>query len=178
MEHYYTLKENVLQKYKNPVFFETGTYLGDSVELALKVGFEKIISIEIDEPLQNENIKNFQSYVDSGQVELIVGDTILVMKDIINNIKKPTTFWLDAHVDSGIAGLKMCPIYEELEYINSSPIKTHTIMIDDIRIFGGGNWGVEISLIEIKNRILMINPNYKFALEDGHIPSDILVAYI
>ncbi len=38
-------------------FIETGTYLGDSVELALKVGFEKIISIELLEELQIRNIK-------------------------------------------------------------------------------------------------------------------------
>ena len=53
--HYNTLKENVLLKYKNPIFFETGTYLGDSVDLALKVGFSKIISVEIEEYLQKEN---------------------------------------------------------------------------------------------------------------------------
>jgi hypothetical protein len=178
MVHYYTLKENVLSKYKNPIFFETGTYLGDSVELAINIGFKKIISIEIDESLQNKNIKKFESYVNSGQVELIVGDTIIVMEEIIKNINQPTTFWLDAHVDTGITGIKMCPLYEELEYIKSSPIKNHTIMIDDLRIFGGGNWGSNIKLDDIKNKILMINSNYKFSLEDGCIPADILVAYL
>jgi hypothetical protein len=176
--HYYTLKENVLFKYKNPVFFETGTYLGDSVELALKVGFSKINSIEIEEYLQKENTIKFQQQINEGKVELITGDTILVMEDIIKNLDKPTTFWLDAHVDRGITGVKKCPLYEELNFIAKSNIKTHTILIDDVRLFGSGNWGKGIIMEEIKTKILQINPNYNITFEDGHIPYDILVAHI
>jgi len=176
--HYYTLKEKVLIKYMNPIFFETGTYLGDSVELALKVGFSKIISIEIEEYLQKENTKKFQQQINEGKVTLITGDTILVMEDIIKRINQPTTFWLDAHVDLGITGIKKCPLYEELDFIAKSNIKTHTILIDDVRLFGDKHWGTGINLNEIKNKILSINPNYKFTFEDGHVPSDVLVAYI
>lgn len=176
--HYNTLKENVLLKYKNPIFFETGTYLGDSVDLALKVGFSKIISVEIEEYLQKENITKFKQQIDEGKVELVIGDTILVMEDIIKKINQPTTFWLDAHVDRGITGIKKCPLYEELNFIAKSNIKTHTILIDDVRLFGSGNWGDGISMGEIKNKILQINPNYNITFEDGHVPYDILVAHI
>lgn len=178
MIHYYTLKEKVLSKYKNPCFVETGTYLGDSVELAIKLGFEKIISIEIDENLQSKNIIKFKNEIEKGIVNLIVGDTSLVMKDVIEKLNVQTTFWLDAHVDLGVSGLKKCPIYDELNMISNSKIKTHTILIDDLRCFGNGLWGEGIELEKIKNIILEINKEYKFTLEDGHVPNDILVAYI
>lgn len=178
MQHYFTLKENVLNKYKNEYFFETGTYLGDSVELALNLGFSKIISIEIDENLQNDNIIKFQNKISEGIVELIVGDTLLVMEDLIKYLDKKTTFWLDAHVDLGVSGVKRCPLYDEITMISKSEIKNHTIMIDDLRCFGGGLWGEGIHLDEVKKLILEINDDYKFSLEDGHIPNDILVAYV
>jgi hypothetical protein len=178
MEHYYTLKENVLSKYKNNYFFETGTYLGDSVELALKLGFDKVISIEIDADLQKTNFLKFEEEIKQNRVSLIVGDTLLVMEELVENLDKKTTFWLDAHVDLGISGLKRCPLYDEIRMISKSQIKDHTILIDDLRCFGGGLWGEGIHLDEIKRLILEINEDYKFSLEDGHIPNDILVAYV
>jgi hypothetical protein len=178
MIHYHTLKENVLTKYKNEYFFETGTYLGDSVNLALKVGFNKIFSIEIDENLQTKNFEKFNEEITKGIIELVIGDTSIVMEQIVSKLDKKTTFWLDAHVDLGMSGVKKCPIYDELEFISKSEIKNHTILIDDLRCFGNGLWGDGINLDTIKNKIKKINPDYKFSLEDGHIPKDILVAYI
>ena len=178
MKHYYTLKENVLKKYYNELFVETGTYLGDSVELALNVGFKKIISVEIDSELQEKNYQKFKKEIDEEIVELIIGDTSELMDDIVNKINKQATFWLDAHVDLGKCGIKKCPIFDELESISKSPIKTHTILIDDLRCFGRGLWGEGIDLVSVKEKLLSINKDYKFNLEDGHIPNDILVDYI
>ena len=53
-----TLPKEVLTKYLNQYFVETGTANGDCVRLALETGFKKVFSIELDENLQNENIKN------------------------------------------------------------------------------------------------------------------------
>lgn len=172
-----TLPKNVLNKYLNYYFFETGTANGSCVKLALSCGFEKIISIEIDVERQIKNSEIFQKEILEKKVFLFTGDSLIVMKDIIKTIDKPTTFWLDAHVDEGISGLKKCPLYEELEVISKSNIKNHTILIDDISYFGAKNhWGEGIYLEEIKQKILEINPNYKFSFEDGHLPNDILIA--
>ena len=178
LQSYNTLKINVLKKYLNPIFFETGTYLGDSVRLSLEAGFDKIISIEINEELQNKNKLLFEKEITEGKVELHLGDTLLIMGDIIKNLESPITFWLDAHFDFGVCGEKKCPLYEELNYISESKIKNHTILIDDVRLFGKGNWGQEISEEEIIQKIKKINPNYTIKYEDGHVPNDILVAYI
>lgn len=173
-----TLSKLVLEKYINPYFIETGTQYGYATAIAIELGFEKIISIELDSKLQENNINTFQNYISNGIVNLITGDSLTELIKIIPIIDKPCTFWLDAHVDKGPLGVKKCPLYEELDAIQSSSIKTHTIMIDDLRIIGNGGWGANVSLNSIKEKIISINPNYKIVLEDGHVPNDILVAYI
>jgi hypothetical protein len=172
-----TLSKEVLSKYLNPYFLETGTANGDCVRLALETGFEKIISIELDESLQNENIQKYQSFINEGKINLITGDSLWELTNIIPDLDKPTTFWLDAHVDFGPMGTKRCPLYEELSAIKMSKIKTHTILIDDMRMLGQW-WGEGISVDELKNRILEVNSNYKFTFENGFAPNDILVAYL
>jgi hypothetical protein len=172
-----TLKKNVLEKYLSPYFFETGTANGDAVRQAIEMGFEKIYSIEIDESLYKQNCEKFKEHIDSGRVILILGDSLMKMKEVIPMLDKPTTFWLDAHVDFGPKGIKNCPLYEELESIKSSKINNHKILIDDVRIFGN-HWGVGIEMEKLKNIILEINPTYNIVLENGHVPKDILSAKV
>ena len=178
LQSYNTLTKKVLQKYVNNTFFETGTYIGDSVKLALEVGFEKIISVEINEELQNKNKLLFENQIKDGNVDLYVGDSLIILEDIIKKLENRTTFWLDAHFDFGVCGVKRCPLYEELESISKSHINNHTILIDDVRCFGSGNWGQEINVDSVVEKIKKINPDYIIKFEDGIVPNDILVAYI
>jgi len=171
-----TLTHKVLSKYKNPYFLETGTANGDCVHLALDEGFEKVFSIEIDPLRQEDNIIKYNKYIISKQLCLITGDSLIELKKLIPLLDKPTTFWLDAHVDDGICGIKTCPLYEELDAIASSNIKNHTIMIDDMRIIGK-HWGKDITLNTITSKLLQINSNYKLCYEDGYAVNDILIAY-
>jgi hypothetical protein len=172
-----TLSTAVLSKYKNPYFLETGTANADCVRLALEVGFDKIFSIELDSKLQDDNISRYADKINSGIVNLITGDSLLEMYNLIPVLDKPTTFWLDAHVDFGPNGIKKCPLYEELDAIKQSKIKTHTILIDDVRIFGA-HWGEGISIEGLQKKLLEINPLYEFTYEDGFAPNDILIAYL
>jgi len=174
---YTTLKNNVLKKYLNSYFVETGTSDGGGLTVALQFDFEKIFSIEINKDLQDSNTINFQNYIKDKKLELIVGDSLLELQKLIPGLDKPTTFWLDAHVDNGPVGIKLCPILEELDAIKNSSIKNHTIMIDDMRCFGI-NWGAGISIDMLLEKVKEINPNYKILYEDGHVPNDILVACV
>jgi hypothetical protein len=172
-----TLRKDVLEKYMSSYFFETGTADGDAVRLAIEMGFEKIYSIEIDERLYIQNCEKFKKFIESGQVVLILGDSLLKMEEIIPQLDKPTTFWLDAHVDFGPKGVKRCPLYEELESIKTSNINNHKIMIDDMRIFGK-HWGIGISEETLKKTLLEINPKYTITIEDGYVLKDVLCAKI
>ncbi len=175
-----TLTSEVLTKYKNPYFVETGTAVGGGVKLALTQGFEKIFSIEIDPLLFKSNQFSFLPFINNQKVNLILGDSLIELKKLIPLLDKPTTFWLDAHIESEQTPcVKKCPIYEELEAIAESNIKTHTIMIDDMRSLGwSGGWGESLSKDGLMERLVKINPVYNFTSENGFIPNDILVAHV
>lgn len=172
-----TLPAELLKRNTNPYFLETGTANGACVALALSCGFEKVLSVEIEPDRQKENAQQFSKEVSENKVKLYTGDSLILFPEMVKELDKSTTFWLDAHVDEGISGAKKCPIYEELDAIAQSSIKNHIIMIDDISYFGTKNhWGDGISIETIKEKLLEINKDYNFYFEDGHVPNDILVA--
>jgi hypothetical protein len=94
-------------------------------------------------------------------------------------IDAPATFWLDGHYSgAGTAkGKTNTPLLQELDHIGSHHIKTHTILIDDVRQFGTQEMDF-ITLDEVVEKVRSINPNYKFLFEDGFIPNDVLVAVV
>lgn len=172
-----TLKKEVLSKYKSPYFFETGTSGGDAVRLALELGFDKIFTVEIDQNLYNNNILSFKKEIEEGRVFMFLGDTIEILPELLkSHIDKKCTFWLDAHWDGGPLGIKKCPLVDELDYIKKYKNLNHTILIDDRRCFGGGNWGHGINENIIVNKLKEINENYIIKYEDGHIPNDVIAA--
>jgi len=173
-----TLSKTVLEKYPNDIFVETGTLYGESVRLAIVCGFKKIYSIEINPDLVQSNRQQFAEYIERGQVEIIEGDTFIVFPELIKRLDGRTTFWLDAHWDGGPMGVVKCPLPMELDAIHQHAIKNHTIMIDDRRCFGIGNWGAGIVESEIITKVKDINPLYEIAYEDGCIPNDIITAVI
>ena len=65
-----------------------------------------------------------------------------------------------------------------MEIIKNHPIKTHTILVDDVRIIGKIGWRSNVLLERIMNMIKEINPDYQFTFEEGETPEDVLVANI
>lgn len=70
----------------------------------------------------------------------------------------------------------------ELEQIKKHPIKTHTIMIDDVRLFGSPEFDF-ITLDKVKKKLKEINSDYTFEYADSKIKgkiqkNDILIAKI
>ena len=58
-------------------------------------------------------------------------------------------------------------------------IKSHTIMIDDLRIFKRQTeWGVGIYIEQIESKLRNINSSYKFYYENGWEENDVLIAKI
>ena len=162
----------IFKKYSNPIFIETGSYEGDGIQFALEAGFKEIYSIEILPGYFGKCSKIFAGY---NNIHLILGDSPIVLGGILNNINEPITFWLDAHL-STLPGVVPCPLMEELDAIKRHHIKTHTILIDDLRDWNFDNYDFDVNVL--KEKILLINENYKFLLEDGYIPNDILVAKV
>lgn len=165
-----------LAQYLNPIFVETGTYKGHGIAAALAAGFTKIYSIEISQEFYDQSVQRFKSEIDQGTVEIILGDSLSCLAEIINAVNSEITFWLDAHEILGYKGEKSCPLYEELDAIALHPIKTHTILIDDLRLLSQKGWGKSVMKDSLIEKIKQINSNYSLIYENGKIENDVLVA--
>lgn len=172
-----TLKKDFFNKFSinTPFFVETGTYKGEGIEEALKFSFKELFSIELHKPLYEECVLKFKN---NNKIKLFYGDSAEVLTEIIKNLNDRITFWLDGHFsgDHTAKGNKISPILEELEQIKNHKIKTHTIIIDDLRYVKQGYY--EMTIKQIIEKIKEINFNYEIIFEDGVEKEDILIAYI
>jgi len=117
-----------------PYFVETGTYLGDTI-LGLIDEFEKLYTIELSLSIFNEfNLKNYNKE----KLTSFLGDSGVVIKDVINLIEGNTIFYLDGHYSScnTARGEKDVPLQNELKNINDYFKYDGLIIIDDLRLFG------------------------------------------
>jgi hypothetical protein len=61
------------------------------------------------------------------------------------------------------------------EVLKNHPIKNHTLLIDDTRMFGH-YWGLGLSKESVIEQVMAINPDYKIQWENGIEANDIMVA--
>lgn len=164
--------------YVNYYFVETGTFGGEAIAKALAVGFQEARSIEFVPVSFRDGQKRFAGYKN---VKLWHGDSALLLWDMIKDITKPITFWLDAHVYPPQTHGKNCPLIEELEQIKRHPIKTHTILIDDMHCAGTAAFD-GLTREDLIAKILEINPNYRVTYIDGgnegEVKDNIMVAQV
>lgn len=169
-------KEN-LEKYgSGDTFIETGTYIGETVDMVLTTDFQKIYTIELNEGLYNDAVKKYEN---ESRVTCFQGDSIDCLKTIVDNLDGPATFWLDAHASGPLPGGKSggSPVLDELDIIGNSTCKEHTIIIDDCRLFGSAEWSF-VKKEDAVKKILEINPKYNILFLDGHERNDVLWATV
>lgn len=150
----------------NPVLVETGTWHGDGVQAALEAGFGHVYSIELSYELFARACDRF---ADNPRVTLLHGQSDERLPEVLNQLDGPATFWLDAHYSSGDTahGTTFCPILDELDLIAHHPVKTHTLLIDDLRLFGpDGEFGVAIE--QVVDGVRAINYGYRVTF-DGDV---------
>jgi hypothetical protein len=175
-----------LLNYKNLVFLETGSHHGDTIYKIANNNLHipsKIYSLELSDVFFERCKKRFEN---NSNIYLHKANSKYELYNIIKEIYSPITFWLDSHwsgcPDVGCDIITVCPILEELEQIKQHFIKTHTIIIDDIRLMNNSldrYVGFPVTLDEILKKIFEINPNYKIKYyDDCTAKNDILVAYI
>lgn len=183
--------EELRQRYNCSTYLETGLYdprRDVSCRKALTTGFKKLYTIELREDWVELGRIEFASEVQTGRLVIIHDDSAKLGNHIKDNsdFEERSFFFLDAHVDNAAIKnyTKKCPIVEELQAISELSRKDHIICVDDMRIMrtpypwaeaSAGNANYE-SLI--REMILKINPAYKFMYLDGHIPGDVLCAYV
>jgi hypothetical protein len=167
--------KNIFKDYKNPVFLETGSLNGDSIQFAIESGFENIYSIELSDLYYNKCVNRFKGI---DKVHLILGDSCEKLNTVIEQINCNITFWLDGHYSCGdtALGKYWSPLIQELEQIKKHHIKTHTIIIDDMQFwiddYKEKHHFTKDDIIKV---IYEINPNYNISYIDGIVEKDILV---
>ena len=177
--------KDLLRFINKPCFIETGTYQGDTISFILNNNPipKKFISLELSDVFFSNCVNRFKS---NSNVTIYHKNSKDGLYPIIENINTEITFWLDSHW-SGVPNIgcdieKACPILEELDQIKKHQINTHTIMVDDIRLMNSSKNkfdGFDVSLDEIIQKIMYINPNYTIDYYDDFTgKKDVLVAYI
>jgi hypothetical protein len=116
------------------ILVETGTFRGDMIA-ATKDRFTKIYSIELSGLLANNARSRFGS---DTNVEIIQGDSAVVLPSILSKVEQPAIFWLDGHYSGGQTGRgnSETPILSEIESIHKLRQKQDIIVVDDCRAFG------------------------------------------
>lgn len=174
-----SITKKTLSKYPNPNFVETGTCRGFTVKKALQIGFKKIYSIEYVKELYDSCCKKFQKHLNK-RVFLYQGDTHFEFPRVLNNLKGKATFWLDAHYTKKSLPYaeEKCPILFELNHIQKHLRNDHTLLIDDVRLFGSEEFGY-VTLDQVKDAVYKINSEYKISFENGQdFKKDILVCKV
>jgi hypothetical protein len=177
-----TIRLQLLKDYAvGSTFVETGSQEGWTFYTAKDYGFDTMYGIELMEEFFVHSTERFK---DESNIHIFFGESPDILSNLCPSLTEPTTFWLDAHASGeDIPGGKYgpCPLVQELEAIATSPCKNHTIMIDDVRLFGTHEWDY-IDLQTVIDLILTINSNYKITYadgeEDGTFPNDILIASV
>jgi len=170
-----TLRQEVLAKYPNSIFVETGTYDGSGCLVAVAAGFKRIISIEIAPRLYEFSRDRLKDYP---QIELHLGDSVDILPGILATIHEPATFWIDAHnPQDGTphVGWDASPLMRELNVIGAHHIINHTILIDDCDLMGTEHLDYATEHF-VEARLHQINPFYRFGREDGNKPGSIFTA--
>lgn len=144
------------------VFVETGTYHGSSTSVAAKL-FDRVFTIEINRALYE---KSFDRFVKEGtlgkKVFPLLGDSVLLLPQIMDAIKGPALFFIDAHQSgSDTSNNGICvPLYEELKAIIAKAEPGSVYIIDDVRLFSAA-WDWEgITPSKILEKIGKVKDSY------------------
>ena len=138
------------KKYGVTVFVETGTFRGETIDF-LRPVVNRLVSMELSRDFFEAAQEKF-----AGQpnVELLCGDSAVLLPSVISSVEEKALIWLDAHY-SGKAtafGSEETPIIKELDIVFSLSKARHVILIDDAREFGTNSNYPLLSVVEEKAR--------------------------
>ena len=117
-------------------FIETGTAGGVTVDAALDVGYERVVSIELNEGFYRMAAQRF---LWDTRVRILHGDSAVLLADVLHVLDEPAVFLLDAHYTGGAGDVRGAdgdtPVVAELSHVLAHPL-SHRILVDDARLFG------------------------------------------
>ena len=163
------VKQKIVKEYAKQynlrVFVETGTCGGDMVN-AVKDTFQEIHSIEIGEDLYQRAKSRFSGL---GGISIHKGDSADILPVILDQVKEPVLFWLDAHYSGGgtARGELDTPVVRELGHILAHRVRQHVILVDDARCFVGEH--DYPTMEELQSLVQRKRPGSQFEVKDDII---------
>lgn len=148
-------------RYELRELVETGTYLGDMIS-ATRSTFDRVRSIELHPELCARARQRFAR--DSG-VQILHGDSSLLLPRIVADLARPALFWLDAHWSEAqtARGAVETPIVSELQCLLRSTLG-NVALVDDIRMFDGTR--DYPTLAEVRDLVRTLRPDYDVVVAD------------
>ena len=146
-------------------FVETGTFTGEMVD-AMRPHFSRIVSIEMAPDIHEAAVRRFQG---DSRVELLLGDSSILLPRVLEQIREPALFWLDGHFMGGntARGQEDSPVKAELSGLLSHPVRRHVILIDDARLFNGA--GGYPTIPDVRSWIERERPGSRVFVDDDII---------
>ena len=143
--------EEVFGKYKGSkdTFIETGTFMGTQIHTTLRLGFNRVKSVEASKKHYKICMGDFRH---NPKVTLYHGFSEDKLGEMMKDVKEPALIFLDAHKNSWFKGGTL-PLEQEIDILSKHPIKNHTIIVDDFRLYGGKE-NISETILE------KINPDY------------------
>ena len=124
----------MLRKYRNHVFIETGSKQGECAVSAITlVGFEEVHTIELDQDSYDKAKKRIAGF---NNINLYLGDSADWLPRILEKVTRPYTVWLDAHPLIENLDFNNTPILQELNALKNTKLpRGFKILMDDLRLF-------------------------------------------
>lgn len=155
--------------FHNENFIETGTYSGNTSMRAASF-FKKIYTSELHKSIYNA-AKNRLAC--KSNIEIYLGESGDILREILPTIKSNMIFWLDAHYcgENTGWGKNVTAVTDEVDAIKVSDIENYVILIDDIRGFGTTIDNKEFicclgypSIQNLCKQLSSINPHFDYKL--------------
>lgn len=155
---------DLARRHSLQLFIETGTSEGDTTDVMLAV-VDRVITIEVRADKYKQCVRRF---INRPLVTLVHGDSDEYLEQIVQEVKEPALFWLDAHLNSPEEGPVVTPIERELIHIlEHRPGPVNYVLVDDARLFGGNGYP---SLESIKKLVECYgHDEYSFDVHDDII---------
>lgn len=134
----FSLNEQLLAKFtallQPEVFFETGTFKGDTLHMAREY-IPRCMSVEMAESLHAQAAARFAG---DDRVELFLGDSPSVIREHSAELQaRRVLFWLDAHWctnDESAGAESQSPLLDEINAIGALN-DASAVLIDDARLY-------------------------------------------
>ena len=165
----HVVKQLVILQYQRSgrftTFIETGTFTGEMVD-AMRPHFRRVISIEMSPEIYSDAVCRFAG---DPRVELLLGDSAIVLPRVLQRIHDPAVFWLDGHFMGGTTARSHddSPVRHELASLLAHRVRGHVVLIDDARLFDGTAGYPTLS--ELRSWIERDRPGSDVRIEDDII---------